>query len=102
MLKAGDLKYRVYFNAVQDVGGDYGDEKSFIPALNCRCSFKQTATKGRIVDGQEITENKYLVKLRKRTDVNESMQMVISGETIEITGILQEKRETHIYGQSLK
>jgi hypothetical protein len=106
MIKAGDLKYQVRFLSLQKVPDDYGTKESYLPFVSCRSTFKQLATKGRIVDGQEITENRYLIKTRKRTDINESMQMTITVNGINIkmniTGVLFEERETHFYGTTLK
>lgn len=102
MLKSGDLKYRIEFLSLQKVKGKYGTEEQFTTLASGRCSFKQTATKGRIVDGQEITTNRYLIKMRKRLDVDESMKVKVKDLIIDITGILQEERETHIYGTVLK
>jgi hypothetical protein len=104
MLRSGDLKWLAIFSKDEKVKGDYGFEMQLVEKLRIRCKFEQSATSGRIVDGQEITENKYIVKFNKPQPIviEEDFVVQVGTLSLSVTGILDKPTETHVYCKALK
>ncbi len=100
MLRRGELKTSVSFYVDVKKTGKYGKEPS-TPELfyKCKAKVSQIASKGRIVDGKEIKEDKFIIKLfaPKSKLLTEKMTIKFKDKTLNITGVLDSFPELHIY-----
>ncbi|AIY65195.1 hypothetical protein [Pseudoalteromonas piratica] len=104
MLRPGELKWLAIFSQDEKVQGKYGSENKLVEKLRIRCKFEQTATSGRIVDAQEITENKYVIKFNKPQPVviEEDFVVEVNNALLSVTGVLGKPTEIHVYCKALK